>query len=134
MGAQDELSKLYATETSKDVKKQILQSMFISGRGDRLLALAKTEADPELRRTAVRNLGLMGESTSGQALVDIYNTEKDPGVRKGVIEGLFIQNNAEALVALARKETDPAMKRRIVEKLALMRSKAATDYIMEILK
>lgn len=134
MGAQDELSKLYAAETSKDVKKKILQSMFIGGNSERLLELAKTEADPDLRRTAVRNLGLMGAGETGQALNVIYTSDKDPEVRKAVVEALFIQDNAEALVALARKETDPEMKRSIVEKLSLMRSKIAMDYLMELLK
>jgi HEAT repeat protein len=134
MGAQDELSKLYTTETSRQTKKKILQSMFIGGRSDRLLELAKTEPDPELRRTAVRNLGLMGADKTGQALNSIYTSDKDPAVRKAVVEALFIQGNAEALVALARKETDPDMKRQIVEKLSLMQSKVATDYLMELLK
>ena len=31
MGAHDELSKLYAQETAKDVKKRILQAMFVGG-------------------------------------------------------------------------------------------------------
>ena len=135
MGAQDELSKMYASETSKEAKKQILQSMFIGGRSDRLLELARTESDPELRRTAVRNLGLMGADKTGQALNTMYTTDKDPEVRKAVLEALFIQGNAEALVALARKESDPEMKRRIVEKLSLMTSsKAAAAYLMELLK
>jgi HEAT repeat protein len=134
MGAQDELSKLYSTETTKEVKKKILQSMFIGGRSDRLLELAKSEPDPELRRTAVRNLGLMGADKTGVALTGIYTGDKDPAVRKAVLEGLFIQGNAEALVSLARKENDPEMKRSIVEKLSLMRSKAAMDYLMELLK
>jgi HEAT repeat protein len=135
MGAQDELMKLYAQESSTEVKKKILQSMFISGSGERLVELAKTEKDPELRRTAVRNLGLMGSSRTGRALVEIYNADKDARIRKAVIEGLFIQDNAEALVALARKETDPAMRKSIVERLSLMSgSKVAMDYVMELLK
>jgi HEAT repeat protein len=134
MGARDELSKMYTAETSKELKKEILQSMFVGGWSDRLLELAKSEPDPELRRTAVRNLGLMGAEKTGQALNGIYTSDKDPAVRKAVIEALFIQGNAEALVALARKEPDPEMKRNIVEKLALMHSKVATDYLMELLK
>lgn len=134
MGAQDELMKLYANEPTTEVKKKILQSLFIGGGSERLLALARSERDPELRHTAVRNLGLMGAAKTGQALVEIYNGDKDPAVRKAVIQGLFIQNNAEALVAIARKETSPEMKRSIVEKLSLMRSPAATEYLMELLK
>jgi len=56
-------------------------------------------------------------------------------VRKAVVEGLFLQGSADALVSLARKETDPGLKRSIVEKLSLMQgSKAAMDYLMELLK
>ena len=50
------------------------------------------------------------------------------------IDALFIQQNAEALVALARKETNRDLKARIVQKLSLMRSPAARDYMLELLK
>jgi HEAT repeat protein len=135
MGAQDELTKLYAQEADKENKKRILQAMFVGGGADRLIALAKSETDPDLRRTAIRNLGLMGREKTGATLVEIYGTDRDPGVKKSVIEGLFLQNHADALVSLARKESDPELKRRIVEKLSLMSgSKVAMDYLMELLK
>ena len=134
MGAHAELSQLYQKETSLDVKKQILQAMFVGGDSTRLIELARGEQNPELRRIAVRNLGLMGASRSGTALVDIYNSDKDPQIKSAVIEALFISNNAESLVALARKETDANMKREMVRKLSLMRSKVALDYLMELLK
>jgi hypothetical protein len=44
-----------------------------------------------------------------------------------------MQENATALVALARKEQDAAMKRELVGRLSQMRSKVATDYMLEIL-
>jgi len=109
--------------------------MFVGGNAEKLIALSKSEPDPDLRRTAIRNLGLMGREKTGSTLVEIYNADRDPGVKKAVIEGLFLQSHAEALVTLARKETDPALKRSIVEKLSLMSgSKAAMDYLMELLK
>jgi HEAT repeat protein len=135
MGAHDELAKLYAQETVKDVKKRILHAMFVGGRADRLIELARTEADPDLRRTAIRNLGLMGKEQTATALIDIYGADRDVAVKKAAIEGLFLQGHADALVTLVRKETDPALKRSIVEKLSLMQgSKAAMDYLMELLK
>ena len=135
MSAHDELAKLYAQETSKEIKKRILQAMFVGGRADRLIALARTEPDADLRRAAIRNLGLMGSDKTSAALLEIYGADRDPAVRRAVIEGLFLQNNGEALVALARKESDPEVKRRIVEKLSLMQgSKPAMDYLMELLK
>ena len=97
--------------------------MFVGGDADRLIELAKTEKNPELRRTAIRNLGIMGSKKTGEALVQIYNTDKDPEIRRTVINGLFVQGNASALVDLARKESDPAMKKEIVSKLSVMGSK-----------
>jgi HEAT repeat protein len=133
MGAHDELWQLYTKEGSKDVKKQILQAMFVGGNATRLIELAKTESDPELRRIAVRNLGLLGSKRTADALVEIYGADKDPEIKKSVVQALFIQNNAESLVALARKESDLQLKKEIVSKLTLMRSKAAMDYLTELI-
>ena len=38
------------------------------------------------------------------------------------------------LVEMARAGRDPAMKKEIVQRLSLMRSKEATDYMLELLK
>ena len=133
MGANDELWTLYQKDSSVDVKKQIIRAMFTGGNASRLIELAKAEQNPELRLLAVRNLGIMGSKQTADALVEIYGTSKDAEIRKAVINSLFIQSNAEGLVALARKESDPTMKKEMVSKLSLMHSKAATDYLMEIL-
>jgi len=80
----------------------------------------------------VRNLGLMQPSATGAALAEIYSSQRDTGIRRAAVQGLFVQNNAEALVALARKETDPAMKKELVQRLSLMKAKVALDYLMEV--
>jgi HEAT repeat protein len=134
MGAHDELWQLYQKESSVDVKKQILQAMFVGGNATRLIELANNEQNPELRRTAIRNLGIMGSRQTADALVGLYAREKDPEIRKAVIQGLFTQGNAEQLVAIARKETDPVMRKEIVRRLSTMNgSKVAMDYLLEIL-
>lgn len=133
MSAHDELWQLYQKESAVPVKRQILQAMFVGGNATRLIELARTEPNAELRRTAVRNLGLMRQSATGAALVEIYSSQKEPEVRSAAVQGLFVQNNAEALVGLARKETDPVMKRELVQKLSVMKSKVATDYLLELL-
>ena len=132
MNAEDELWQLYQKETEVEVKKQIVQALFIGG-SPRLIELARTETTPELRRSAVRNLGLMPAAKTGAALTEIYASTTDAEIRRAVIEGLFVQNNAEALVALARKESDPATKKALVQRLSMMKSKVAIDYLMEVL-
>jgi HEAT repeat protein len=133
MGAHEELWQLYQKETSVDVKRQVLRAMYSGGNTQRVLDLAKSETNPELRREAVRSLGMMRSSKTGDALVQIYGTDRDPAIRKAAINALYMQENATALVALARKEEDPALKKELVQRLSHMRSKVATDYMMELL-
>jgi hypothetical protein len=134
MNAGIELNELYQTEQSPEVKKRILQAMFVGNQADKLIELAKGEKDPELRRTAIRNLGLLRRPGTAEALLSIYGSDQNPEVRRAVVNGLFLQNNAKALVDLARAEKNVEMKKDIVSKLSLMKSKEATDYVLELLK
>ena len=134
MGAHEELWQLYQKESSVDVKRRIIRSMQNGGSVERLIELAKAEQNPELRRDVIRALGVMRTSRTGDVLVQIYNTDTNVDVRKAVVNGLFIQENATALVGLARKEQDITMKKELVSRLSQMRSKVATDYMIELLK
>ena len=134
MGATAELWELYRSDPSVEARKDIIQALFVGGAGDRIAELAKTETNPELRRTAVRTLGLLGQDSTGAALVGLYQSDRDPAVRKEALRGLFIQGNAHALVQLARAEKDPEMRREIMNQLSLLGgNKEAMDYMMEIL-
>jgi HEAT repeat protein len=134
MGAKDELSQLYSTEQSIDVRKRIIQAMFIGGNVEKLADLARNEPVLELKVAAIRNIGLLGGDRSSQFLLSLYNTDSRPEIRKTVINSLFIQGNARALVDLARREKDIDLKKSIVSKLSVMKSKEATDYLMEYLR
>jgi HEAT repeat protein len=134
MGAQAELWELYKAETSAESKRDIIQALFVGGGSERITELARTETDPELRRAAVRTLGLMGSERTGATLVTLYQSDKDPQVRRDALHGLFIQGNARALVQLGRAENDPEMRREIVRQLSLMGgNKDAMEFLMEIL-
>ena len=133
MGAREELRQLYQKESDVDVKRQILQALFVAGDSERLVELANGETNPQLRLAAVRHLGTMSSQRSGPALVALYERDGDAAVKRAAINALFVQGNAEALVGLARKESSPELKREIVQKLSVMKSKVATDYLMEIL-
>jgi HEAT repeat protein len=134
IGARNELTELYGSEPSIEVRKKILQAMFIGGNSEKLAEIARNEKVLDLKVTAIRNLGLLGGGRSGDLLLSLYNTDGRYEVRKGVIEALFIQGNAKTLVNLARNEKDPETKHEIIRKLSVMRSKDATDYLMEFLK
>jgi HEAT repeat protein len=136
MGARAELAQLYQAETAIDVKKRILQAMFVGGDADRMIELARNERDPELRKTAIHNLGLMRRQGTSEALLAIYRGDSNPDVRRAVINALFLQNNGAALVSLARAEKDVELKKEMVQKMSVMspKSKEVSDYLMELLK
>jgi HEAT repeat protein len=134
MGARDEVWQLYQKETDPEVKERIIQGLFMSGDTTHLIEVANNDANMDLRRRAIQHLGMMGQRGTADAILNIYNRQTDPELKEAAIDALFIQQNAETLVALARKETNRELKARIVQKLSLMRSPAARDYLMELLK
>jgi HEAT repeat protein len=134
MGARDEVWQLYQKESDPEVKDRIIQALFMGGDTTHLIEVANSDATMALRRRAIQSLGMMGQRGSADAILNIYNRQTDPELKGAAIDALFIQQNAEALVALARKETNRDLKARIVQKLSLMRSPAARDYMLELLK
>jgi tetratricopeptide (TPR) repeat protein len=133
-GGQEQLWQLYRSESSNENKEAILKALFLTGDSSKLIEIARSEKDPQLRIAAIKSLGLMSGNGRGDVLVEIYRSDQNREVRDAVVRSLFLQQNAKGLIELARAEKDPEMKREIVSKLALIHSKDATDYMMELLK
>ena len=134
MGSQNELWQIYQQEGDVEIKKELVRGFFVGGSADKLMDLARMESHPGVRREAIRNLGNMDQRRSLDGLVALYGTEQDKDVRKEIIRALSHQSNAVPLIDIARKETDPELKKEIVRRLSTMRSKEATDYMLELLK
>jgi HEAT repeat protein len=128
------MAGIYRSSTDTSVKRAILQSYFQNGSSDKLGELARTEKDVDLRRTAIRHLGMMNRPETTEMLVAIYRSDSSPDVRREVVNSLFVHRDAKVLVDLARAEKDPALKREIVSKLSVMKAPEATDYMLELLK
>ncbi len=126
------LSDIYSSSTDTAVKRKVLEAFMVAHDKGRILAAAKGEANPEVRKHAIEMLGVMGHDTAPD-IVALYANARDKSDRRAAIGALFVQGNATALIDLARKETDPEMKRHIVQQLSVMGNKEATDYMMEIL-
>jgi HEAT repeat protein len=127
----DKLSLLYQSGIAKDV---VIENMFLVGDPAKVIEIARTEKDPKLRASAIQSLGLMRSEQAAEGLSGLYANEQDITVKKKIVEALWIQRNAKAMVDIAKKESNPEMKRDIVQKLTMMKSKEATDYLMELLK
>lgn len=133
-GAAAELAQLYQVEKSAELKNAMIEAFMVTGNADKLLEIAKTEPDPAVKIKAVRALGVLGSTKTGPALIELYTAPgATPDVRRAVIDGLFMQGNAKALVDIARKETDPGLRKDLVSRLSTMKSKDATDFLLELL-
>jgi HEAT repeat protein len=135
MGEVDQLVSLYRSAKTTESKASIIDAFVPCGERANvaLKEIATTESDSELRRKAIRNLGVTG-GRAGQMLVEIYQKTSDPASKEAALDGLFVDGDAHDLVALARAEKDVAMKRKIVEKLSVMGDREAGQYLMELLK
>lgn len=117
--ASDEaLAQVYAGTEARDVKRAVLQAFMISGERGRLLALAKSEPDPSLRRDAIQQLGVMGASDE---VWQMY-AGGDRETKRAVLQALFVGGNAARLVELSRSEQDPELRRDAIQHLGLVGS------------
>ncbi len=89
---------------------------------------------PDLQRQAIQMSAVFQGKRADDSLAEVYRTTSDVQVKRSVISALFISQDAPRMVELARSEKDLDLKRSIVSQLALMPDKAATDYMLELLK
>ena len=90
--------------------------------------------DPQLQGEAIRTMAVFQGKRANDTLAEVYRTTTDPKIKKSIISAMFITRDAPHMVEMARNEKDLELKRAIVSQLALMNDKAATDYMMELLK
>jgi tetratricopeptide (TPR) repeat protein len=125
---------IYSKSTDDQVKREVIRGLRESQDREHLLQIAKSDKEPGIRRIAIESLASLDPATTGDALSSLYGSETDQQIKRQILNSLHGQRNAKAIVEIARKETDPQMKREIVSRLSNMKSKEATDYLMEILK
>jgi HEAT repeat protein len=135
MGAVPQLLSLYHDSPNPEVKAEVINGLIPAGKkgADALSSIADSEQDPELRRKAIRNLGVSCGMAAAPTLLAIYKKDPDVETRKAVAQALFNAGDAHDLVELARVEKDPAIKQSLVRQLSVMRDKEATAYMLEIL-
>jgi HEAT repeat protein len=135
MSAGQDLLTLYRGTNNAQTKADIINALIPAGQNgvSPLTEIAQSEQDPELRRKAIRNLGIAGGTSVAPALVATYQKNTDEETKRAAAQALFLANDAQDLVTLARGEKDLEMKKYLVQQLSLMHSQEATKYMLEIL-
>ena len=135
MGAATDLLAMYRASNNAQTKEDIISALIPCGQKGvgPLSEIAKSEQDAQLRRRAIRNLGIAGGMSVAPALVETYQKNSDAETKRAAAQSLFLANDAPDLVTLARGEKDMEMKQYLVQQLSLMHNEEATKYMMEIL-
>lgn len=89
---------------------------------------------PAIQKVAIPQVGVFKGQRMNDTLVEVFHSTSDTEVKHAVVSALFISKDASRMVELARAEKNVESKRDIVSQLALMHDKAATDYMLELLK
>src|ERR1700739_1414719 len=135
MNAGQDLLTIYRATNNTQTKADIINSLIASGHNgvSPLTEIAQSEQDAELRRKAIRNLGIAGGMSVAPALMNTYQKNTDVETKRAAAQALFLANEAQDLVTLARGEKDMEMKQYLVQQLSLMHNQEATKYMLELL-
>ena len=135
MNAGQDLLTVYRATNNAQTKADIINSLIVSGHNgvSPLTEIVRSEQDAELRRKAIRNLGIAGGISVAPVLVNTYQKNTDVETKRAAAQALFLANDAQDLITLARGEKDLEMKQYLVQQLSLMHNQEATKYMLEIL-
>jgi HEAT repeat protein len=89
----------------------------MSGDKDAVLGAAKQEKSPELRRDAIRLLGMMGGRSE---LRQIYKDAGDAETKEAVLTGMMMCGDAQGIAEIANTEKDPNVLDKAIKTLGLV--------------
>lgn len=111
------LKEIYNSSTDLGVKKTVFQAWLMCGCKDDVAALARTEKNPELRREAIRYLGMMG---GREELLDFYKNSPDVETRLAAVGAMLMCGCAHELAEIVQTEKDPAVLDKAINTLGLV--------------
>jgi HEAT repeat protein len=123
------LDEIYRASSDVTVKRAILRGYMISGARDRILAVARTEAAPELRAEAVQQLGALGAATE---LEELYRAESSVDVKRRILQALGMTGKSDVVINLAKNEADPDLRRLAIRNLGMNRNASSTEALLAI--
>ena len=123
------LKEIYTGAADQDVKKAVFQGWLMSGDKEDVLAVARTEKSPELRKEAIRYLGMMGGRNE---LREMYKSSPDPDTREAVIQGMMMSGDSQGLAEIARTEKDPRVAEKAIRTLGMVGGQDSMQALTEI--
>jgi hypothetical protein len=111
------LKEIYNSSADISVKKSVFQAWLMCGCKEDVIALAKTEKNPELRREAIRYLGMMGGSAE---LFEFYKSSPDPETREAAVGAMLLCGCSHELAQILETEKDPKVLDKAINTIGLV--------------
>jgi HEAT repeat protein len=123
------LQDIYATSSDVNVKRAVLQAYMTSDAKEPVLAAAKGEKDPDLRRSAIHQLGAMGARTELQQL---YQSTSSIDDKEAILQAFGISGDSDALIRIATTEPDSKVRERAIRSLGPFGGSKAGPALLQI--
>jgi HEAT repeat protein len=124
-----ELKDIYTGTNDPGIKKAVFQGWLMAGDKEDVLAVAKTEKSPELRRDAIRHLGMMGGRSE---LRELYKSSNDPETHEAIVQGMLMNGDSQGLVEIANTEKDPKVLEKAIRTLGMVGGQDSSTALLNI--
>jgi HEAT repeat protein len=139
--AMDELMRIYATDNSTEVKKQIVFALKRMGSPralSKLYEIARNaNEDTEVRKDALHWIGQSGDKESVDFLLQMYDGERDEEVKQQIIFALSRTDDKRALrkmMDIARRDPSVEMRKQAIFWLGRSNDPEAQKFVEDLLK
>ena len=123
------LSEVYQATADHEVKARVLKSFMVANQSSQLVALAKSETDPELKRQAIRLIGVMSEPA---ILLDMYRDATFRDFREELIQGMAIGGDVDALIEVINTEQEEVYVVEAVQKMGIIGARKTSAHLTGI--
>lgn len=123
------LQDIYAASSDVNVKRAVLQAYLISGAKEPVLAAAKEEKNPELRRSAIHQLGAMAARNELEQLYASTSSSED---KEAILQAFGIAGDSDGLIRIATTEGDSKVRERAIRSLGSFGDEKARPVLVQI--
>jgi HEAT repeat protein len=139
--AMDDLLRIYATDSSSEVKKQVvfaLKRMGTPRAFAKLYEIARsTNEDTEVRKDALHWIGQSGDKQSLDFLIQMYDGERDEEIKQQIIFALSRTGDKRAIqkmIDIARRDSSVELRKQAIFWLGRSNDPDARKFLEDILK
>jgi HEAT repeat protein len=122
--ARETLYTLYDETEDRAMREAILESFMIHGDRQKLLEIATSDADTELR---IRAIHMLGASGAVREVESLYTADASPRVKEAVINAYMVAGETGKLLEVAKEDPDPSVREQAVSLLGAAGGTAELD-------